>query len=111
MSYFPGRDSGSLEGFVDEVTGIDPNAPKPYKDHVTYICATDLGKRFDRSAVAVVEQQFTPRGQPHFYIKNLQRFMLGTTYTRVAHAIKKMDSQLSEYAARQGKARPHGSHG
>jgi hypothetical protein len=102
-AYFPDKDAGSLEGFIEERTGVDPTAPKPYKDHITLLCGVDLGKRFDRSACSVVEQQYTGGGLGHYYVRNLQRFRLGTSYSSVAKALKNMDTQLRLYAAKQGK--------
>lgn len=102
LAYFP-HDAGSLEGFIKERTGEDPRGPKAYDDHITLFCGVDLGKRLDYSCACAVEQQYTRDGRAHYFLKNLQRFRLGSPYTIIARSIHKMDQQLRQYAAKQGK--------
>jgi hypothetical protein len=98
-------DPESLEDWIAERTGIDPNAPKPYDDHIKYIVGIDWGLRRDHTAIVVVEQTWDARGEYAYYeVGWMKRYQLRTPYLSFPPLVKRLDKKLKLRAVKEGKA-------
>lgn len=70
---------------------------------IRYCVGIDMGKRKDRTAIAVVEIPYRrPNVARSYFVKYLQRLEPGLLYTDVAAKAKRLDEQLRADATKRG---------
>jgi hypothetical protein len=101
-AYMPG--DGSLQGWLDEKqqgkAGAQPQ-PAPY--YVPYYVGIDLGRRRNPSTLVCVEAQYNGAHTAYYFVRHIKRFRLKMLYSDISAEVKKFDTQLRRYEAKQGR--------
>jgi hypothetical protein len=99
-----GPQDGSLQSWLDEKQqGRAGAKPQPAPDYVPYYVGIDLGRKRNPSTLVCVEAQYNGAGTAFYFVRHVKRFKLRMLFSDIAAEVKKFDTQLRRYEAKQGR--------